>query len=199
MPQPAGDEQTTRDNRSQTQPASRAVLVAALLVALALWILLRDGDEEDERSNAASQATTATGPRLDQRALVDRAGSLDRPTYWVGPRDGHAYEFTTTPAGRTFVRYLPAGVEPGDPRPDFLTVATYPLGADALAALRRAGRETGAQTVELPGGALMVTDPAHDTSAYYARRGWRSEVEVYHPTPGEAMRLVLSKAVREIR
>jgi hypothetical protein len=64
---------------------------------------------------------------------------------------------------------------------------------------RIAGRETRARTVELPGGALMATNPAQPTSAYYARRGWRFEVEVYHPTAGEAMRLVLSKAVREVR
>ena len=88
---------------------------------------------------------------------------------------------------------------PGDPRPDFLTVATYPLGTNALTALRKAGREDGAQTVELPGGSLMVTKPAHPTSAYYVRPGWRFEVEVYHPTAGEAMRLVLTEAVQEIR
>jgi hypothetical protein len=45
----------------------------------------------------------------------------------------------------------------------------------------------------------MATNPAQPTSAYYVRRGWRFEVEVYHPTAGEAMRLVLSKAVREVR
>jgi hypothetical protein len=175
-----------------------AVLAGALVVALVLWIVLSDGDEGGQ-PNTSPQAATATGPRLDERALVRRTRSLDPRPYWVGPLDGHAYELTTTPAGRTFVRYLPADVNPGDPRPDFLTVATYPLGTSALAALRRAGRETGAQTVELPGGALVVTNPARPTSAHYARRGWQFEVEVYHPSPGEAMRLVLSEAVQEIR
>jgi hypothetical protein len=170
-----------------------AVLAGALLVALVLWIVLSSGDDDATRPPA-----TAVGPRLDERALIDRTRELDPRPYWVGPQEGHAYELTTTPAGRTFVRYLPEGVSPGDPRPDFLTVATYPIGASAIAALRRAGREKGAQIVELPGGALVVTNAADPTSAYYARRGWRFEVEVYHPTPGEAMRLVLSEAVREI-
>lgn len=175
-----------------------AVLAGALVVALAVWILLPD-DDEPEQPNPPPQAATGSGERLDERALVERARSLEPRAYWVGPRKGYGYELTTTPAGRTFVRYLPAGVDAGDPRPDFLTVGTYPLGTNARAALRRAGRKRGAQTVELPGGALFVTNPAHPRSAYYAREGWRFEVEVYHPTPGEAMRLVLSKAVREVR
>jgi hypothetical protein len=175
-----------------------AVLAGALVVALALWILLPD-DDEPEQPNPTPQARTGSSERLDERELVERARSLETRPYWVGPRKGYGYELTTTPAGHTFVRYLPAGVNSGDPRPDFLTVGTYPLGASARAALRRAGREKGAQTVELPGGALFVTSPAYPRSAYYAREGWRFEVEVYHPTPGEAMRLVLTKAVREVR
>lgn len=174
-----------------------AVLAGALVVALALWILLADDDEPDQR-NATPQAVTSAADLLDERKLVERTGSLEPRPYWVGAREGRAYELTVTPAGRTFVRYLPAGVNPGDPRPDFLTVATYPVGTNALAALRRAGRKEGAETVDLPDGALLVTNPASPKSAYYARPGWRFEVEVYHPTPGEAMRLVLSKAVREV-
>lgn len=172
-----------------------AALAGVLVVALVLWIVLSDGDEPSQ-PNTVPQIT---GPRLDERALVQRTRSLDPRPYWVGPLDDHTYELTITPTGRTFVRYLPAGVNPGDPRPDFLTVATYPLRSSGLAALRRAGREKGAQTADLPGGARIVTNPAHPTSAFYARRGWEFEVEVYHPTPGEAMRLVLSEAVQEIR
>jgi hypothetical protein len=174
-----------------------AVIAAALVLALVAWIVLDDGDDRD-RARRGSQAAAAT-PRLDERALVERARRLGTRPYWVGPLGRSGYELTTTPAGRTFVRYLPAGVEPGDRRPDFLTVATYPLGASATAALRRAGRERGARSVRLPGGALMVTDVANPRSAFYARPGWTFEVEVYHPTPGEATRLVLSEAVKEIR
>jgi len=165
---------------SGTQTRVGAVLAGALVVALGLWILLPD-DDEQAQPNTTSQVATGTAQRLDEGALVDRSRSLETRPYWVGPRKGHAYELTTTRADRTFVRYLPAGVNPGDPRPDFLTVATYPLGTTGRAALRSAGRETGAQTVELPGGALMATNPAQPTSAYYARRGWRFEVEVYQP------------------
>jgi hypothetical protein len=181
-----------------TQIRVGAVLAGALVVALVLWILLPD-DDGPEQPKPTSQAAIGSAERLDERALIERARSLETRPYWVGPRNGYGYELTTTPARRTFVRYLPAGVNAGDPRPAFLTVGTYPLGTNARAALRRAGREQGAQTVELPGGALFLTNRTYPKSAYYAREGWRFEVEVYHPTPGEAMRLVLSKAVRKVR
>jgi hypothetical protein len=171
-----------------------AVLAGAVVVVLVLWIVL-DGDDDAKRPSAAQSAQ----PRLDRAALVERARTLRTRPYWVGPLGRSGYELTTTPAGRTFVRYLPAGVAAGDRRPDFLTVATYPLGTSAITALRRAGRERGAHSVKLPGGALMITDPASPQSAFYARPGWKFEVEVYHPTPGEAMRLVLSQAVQELR
>jgi hypothetical protein len=174
-----------------------AVLAGALLIALVVWIVLSGGDD-DHQPKAASQATTA-GPRLDQQGLVALARSRPAQTYWVGPRQDSGYEFITTPAGRAFVRYLPPGVKPGDPRPDFLTVATYPVGRSAQAVLRQAGKERGVQTVKLPDGSLIVTNPAHPMSVYFARRGWTSEVEVFHPRPGEAMRLALTGAVREIR
>jgi hypothetical protein len=176
-----------------------AVLAGALVVALALWIFLARDDDEPARPRSAARTAPATLPRLDERGLIRLARSLDTHMYWIGPRAGSAYELTTTPAGRTFVRYLPAGVDAGDPRPNFLTVATYPLGTSALSALRRAAREPGAQRVELPGGALMVTNSASPTSAFFARPGWKFEVEVYHPKAGEAMRIVLTGAVREIR
>jgi hypothetical protein len=167
-----------------------ALVVVALVLALGLWLRFADGDEEPGSASA--------GPRLSQDALIDRAQSSGATVYWIGPRDGVGYEFTTTPRGRAFVRYLPQGVDAGDPRPNFLTVATYPV-SNGVSALRRAGRGEGAQLIELPSDALVYANREQPTSAYLARPGWRYEVEVYHPEPGEAMRLVLTGQVRQIR
>jgi hypothetical protein len=183
---------------SRRRVGAGAIVAGALVIALVLWIVLSGGDDS-ARHNGAPQPAAAAGPRLDQNGLVTLVRTRNAQAYWVGPRAGSAYEFTTTPAGRTFVRYLPNGVNPGDPRPDFLTVATYPVGTSALTVLRRAGKARGAQTVKLPDGALIVTETAHPTSVDFARRGWRSEVEIYHPRPGEALRLAIAGAVREIR
>jgi hypothetical protein len=184
---------------SRRRIGAGAIVAGAAVIALVLWIVLSGGHDSARQSGAPQPAAAAAGPRLDQNGLVTLVRTRNAHAYWVGPRVGSAYEFTTTPAGRAFVRYLPNGVNPGDPRPDFLTVATYPVGTSALTVLRLAGKERGAQTVKLPDGALIVTETAHPMSVYFARRGWRSEVEVYHPRPGEALRLAIAGAVREIR
>jgi hypothetical protein len=164
-----------------------AVVGAALVVALALLFVLTRKDD----------APTPSAPRLSEGGLIDRANASGARVYWVGPRAGAAYELTITASRRAFVRYLPRGVHPGDPRPDFLTVGTYPLPT-GVEALRRAGRASGAELIRLPGGALAYTSHQRPTSAYLARPGWDYQVEVYDPKPGEAMRLVLGGDVKQV-
>jgi hypothetical protein len=173
-----------------------AVLAAALVLALGLWLLLAHNDKSPRSARVPSPSATA-GQRLSEGGLIDHAHASGAHVYWVGPRDGVGYEFTVTQTGRAFVRYLPRGVTPGDPRPNFLTVATYPLST-GVSALRRAGQKSGTQLVQLPRGALVYTSRQRPTSAYLARPGWDYQVEVYDPKPGEAMRLVLAGDVKQV-
>src|SRR5262249_55828399 len=50
---------------------------------------------------------------------------LRQPIYWAGPRKGFHYEFWHLTGDRIYVRYLPRRVHVGDPRANFLIVATY--------------------------------------------------------------------------
>jgi hypothetical protein len=177
---------------SSGQARLAAVVAAALVVALGFWLLL----DRDDKAASPPRARTVVSS-LSEGGLIDRAHASGAPVYWVGPRAGVAYELTMTPSGRAFVRYLPPGVGAGDPRPNFLTVATYPV-SEGVPALRRAGRGSGAELIRLPGGALAYTSHQRPTSAYLARPRWDYQVEIYDPRPGEAMRLVLAGDVKRI-
>ena len=142
----------------------------------------------------SGEATPRAASRAELSAL---ARTLDTPLFWAGPRGAARYEVTQTAAGGTFVRYLPADAPLGDPRADFMTVATYPQ-EDGFAQVQAAGRRPGAVTVDLPGGGLAVVDGARPTSVYFSAPGAPYQVEVYSPRPGEARRLVESGAVRAI-
>jgi hypothetical protein len=102
----------------------------------------------------------------------------------------------TESAGQVFVRYLVSSTQLGSPRPDFLTVATYPR-PDAYADIEAAAKRPGAMTIELPGG-LAVYDEATPTSVYRAYRGATQQVEVYSPSALEARRVVESGLVRPV-
>jgi hypothetical protein len=125
------------------------------------------------------------------------AASATHPVYWAGPRAGQTYELTRTSDGRIYVRYLPEGVKAGDPRPQFLTVGTYPR-ANAFAELKRAANADGASSRPLPQGGLAVVSPG-SSSVYFGYPGARYQVEVYAPSAGSARQLVFGGQVVPIR
>jgi hypothetical protein len=131
---------------------------------------------------------------LSRNQLESFAHSTPGPVYWAGPTDGVSYEVTTTTSGRTYVRYLPAGVSAGDPRADFLVVGTYPQ-PHAFAELQHAASGPRSISFHIDHGGLMVYSFTRPTSVYVGYPGRAYQVEVYDPS-GEAARKLV--AAREI-
>jgi hypothetical protein len=167
-----------------------AALLALGLAAFVVGWLILGRDDSSAPSTGASIASEAE--------LREFATSTSTPVYWAGRRAGQTYELTRTSDGRVYVRYLPTDVEPGDPRPQFLTVGTYPR-TNAWAELRRAARKPGAVSRRLSNDGLMVFSRTRPTSVYLGYAGSRYQVEVYHPSPNEARRLVTSGSVVPVR
>ena len=113
-----------------------AIVAVAIAVALIVWLIVKD---DGSKKSTAQSAPPATAASVQQ--LRDTQGSVGHQVYWAGPRAGFTYELTQV-NGNVFVRYLPAGTGLGDPRPNFLTVGTYPK-RNALASLKRLARRSG--------------------------------------------------------
>ena len=162
--------------------------MAAIVAAAAVWLVVRDGGDDDEPGPTVAVSVA-------EEELVELSEDVDHPVYWAGPDPNVRYELTEAPEGRIFIRYLPAGVRVGDQRPDFLTVATYPLpgGYDRLKAI------TGATRRDLPGGGIAVLDPGKPTSAYFSQPGADFQVEVHDAKPRRAFRLIVSGRIVPIR
>jgi hypothetical protein len=167
-----------------------ALIAVGFATFLVGWLIL-GGDDK------TSQAPPSAVNGVSETELREFAASSPTPVYWAGPRAGQTYELFTTNDGRVYVRYLPAGVKVGDPRPQFLTVGTYPV-PNAFAALRRAGRTPGAATRRLSGGGLAVINPA-TPSVYFAYPGGKYQVEVFAPSASTTRNLVLGGQVVPIR
>jgi hypothetical protein len=167
-----------------------ALLLASVLVIGAAggagWFALRDGGAQTAKR--APAATASVG------ALASLAASVGHPVYWAGPKNGYRYELTHTSDGRIYIRYLPVGVAVGTSAPNYLTVGTYPV-KDALATVRAIGAKTGGSLLNLGAGAVAAADPDHPLSIYIAYPGSSYEVEVYGPSPGQARRLVTTRAI----
>ena len=167
-----------------------ALLAVGLAVFLTGWLIL--GGRDDGSTSADSASATS------EAELRSYAASASTPVYWAGPRADRTYELTRTADGRVYVRYLPEGVDVGDPRPQFLTVGTY-RRPNAWAELRRASREPGAVSRQLPNDGMMVFSRSRPTSVYVGYAGGRYQIEVYAPSPGSARKLVESGQIVPVR
>jgi hypothetical protein len=146
---------------------------------------------------------TKTGPTVAKAAavavtpaaLAKLAAKLGRPVYWAGTDAGKTYELTQTPDGRIYVRYLPAGVPVGAPRP-YLTIGTYPVKS-AYSVTRAAARKPGSVLVKVPGGVAFYSD-ARPTSVYIAFPGIDEQIEVYDPSASAARSTVADHLIRAV-
>ncbi len=165
------------------------ILAAALGVAVGgWWLIARDNGS----SNGAKPVAASAG---DLRALPSSVGHV---VYWAGPKTSATYELTRTSRGYVYLRYLPQGVQVGDERPQFLTVGTYPK-PDAFASVEKAAKRKDEIVRKLSDGGLAVASPQRPQSVYFAFPGSDLLVEVYDPSPAQALRAVVSGQVKPIQ
>jgi hypothetical protein len=181
----------------RARPARRhlwlaAIVAGAVAAGLAAFLVLRDGGGA-EPGQAAPVSVAVTLAEL--RVLPEQTG---HPVFWAGPRASHTYELTRPTDGNVYVRYLPPGVRPGDERPEFTTIGTYPRPR-ALESLRRLGRGPAAVMFRVPRGGVAAYGRDRPTSVYVAFPEQDVQVEVYDPSARAARRLARSGQVRPIR
>jgi hypothetical protein len=167
-----------------------AVVIVALVVGLVAWLLLKDDDDSGSSSAKASL--------VGVQDLRDLSQSSGHPIYWAGRRPGERYELTETSGGNIYIRYLPSGVEAGVPRPDYLTVGTYPF-PNAYGTLRKLARRQGSVSRPIPGNGILVSNSPNAQNAYFAYRGQPLQIEVYDPQPGRAFTLIRSGEISTVR
>jgi hypothetical protein len=188
---------------SSRRPAWPSLLVGAAVIALALlaFLLLRGGDDDPAPAASGTSGATAAAARpvaTTPARLEALAASSGRPIFWVGPSRGRTYELTRTADGSTYVRYLDAGVPVGDPRPDFLTVGTYPQ-EKAFETVREASERAGAQVEELDDDGLAVANRSRPNSWYLAFPDSDELVEVFSPKAGRARELVRTERIVPVK
>lgn len=168
---------------------SRLPLIAGLLaiaaVVVVLVLVLRGGDESIE----PGEATEVSADRL--RDFAEDRGA---PVYWAGDVPGQKLELTENERDYVYIRYLPDIAPVGDEKPNYTTVATYPV-KDAYNVATRQGEARGRVEREIEGGGIAVYYRARPTSVYIAFPNQDVLVEVYDPQAAEARALALSGRV----
>ncbi|HET8815540.1 MAG TPA: hypothetical protein VFM51_11380 [Solirubrobacterales bacterium] len=169
-----------------------AVIAVALAVGLLIWLLLIKGDDSSSEPDPGPSGPQAAQVVPESELLTALEG-VGYPVYWAGPRAGVEYEVSRPEEGRTFVRYLPEGESPETERP-FLTVGSYQQ-PDALARIEELGQKPGAVLVKIAGEGAAYSEGPNATNAYLAFPGVDTQVEVFDPQAGQALRLIRSGAI----
>jgi hypothetical protein len=169
-----------------------ASIALAIVVAVAVWLVLRDAGGGDKPAAASSTASAATLGTL--RALPHEVG---HDVYWAGPRASYTYELTEVD-GTIVIRYLPPGIAVGDPRPDYLTISTS-AAVRPYGVLRRERKQPGNTSRRVPAGAIATWSADHPERVNLAFRRSNVLIQVYDPSVVRAQRLATSGAVKPIR
>jgi hypothetical protein len=170
-----------------------AVIALALAAGVVAWLVLRDDGDESTPNRAAP--TPAVAGTTSLSALRAKAAQADQPIYWAGRIPGRVFELTETPE-RIYVRYLPRGAKVGANKP-YLTVATY-RHPNAFAATQTVARQPGTAQIDVGRRGVAVYAVGRPTSVYLAYRGSPYQIEVFHPVPRIARKLVSSRRVRPV-
>jgi hypothetical protein len=140
-------------------------------------------------TGASTRASSNGAVALTRLQLVDRAKGAGLPIYWMGAKPGVSYELTQTPAGRSYIRYLPAGVHAGSSTP-YLTIGTYPL-PNAYPVTKAAAHGAGVVTIKIPGGIAFYKTKS-PSNVHVAYPGQDLQIEVYDPSATRAHAVVAS-------
>ena len=174
------------------------VIAVAVLIGILVWFFLIKGDDEgsDLPGTVVTTEVEPFGPAFAGGGdLKDAAAQVGHPIYWAGKEEDGEIEFTLTPDGRAFVRYLTDGASPGDEEANFLTVGTYQVDNAEEALEDVAGRE-GRESFAVPGGGIGVTDSAQPERVYFSPAGSDLQIEVFDPEAGRARALVESGQIQ---
>ncbi len=185
----------SRRRRRLSRPSVLAAIAAVLVIAAgAIVLATRDG----EKANAPLTTGQRAEPvKANADSLRQVAAAVGHPVYWAPGEKASTYALTRTPDGRLYIRYLPDGVQIGDPRPNFLTIGTYPQD-NPLASVQQGAKRQGAVTKDLAGGGVSVTQSDRPTSVFFAYPESKVLIEVYDPTANRAATLVTSGAILPI-
>jgi hypothetical protein len=169
-----------------------AAVVLAIVAGVIVWLIVKESGDDHKDVGASSSATAAS---LD--TLQALPGELGHAVYWAGLRPGYTYELTEV-KGNIFIRYLPPGVQVGDPRPNYLTIGTY-RAARSYGVLTGQGSKRGNGSRRTASGGIAVWSAGRPQSVYVAHPRSDIQIEVYDPSAKRARRLATSGAVEPIR
>jgi hypothetical protein len=201
--------------RVESPPGRRRVMFAIgagvlvfAVVAVAVWWERRPDDTTSSTTALTATSAAPSGVNggvatgvpaeiVTVAQLQALARATGHPLYWAGARQGTRLEYTQTPDGSTYIRYLTGTARAGSKSGDFIVVATYPQ-PNALGRVSKIAGRQHLKVTHLPGGGIAVTRTGRPQNVYIVYPDQPYQVEVYAPNQATSRRLVFDGRVRPV-
>ena len=169
------------------------VLTLGALAAAAVLLFFAAFDNGEQLEIGKPKVVTVE----QLRSYAENKGA---PVYWAGPpAAGFKLELTEVKGGRTFVRYLTADAQAGDPRPAFTTIATY-VSSGAYATTKGAATREGAVLSDRGSDGVVLYYKKAPANVYVAKPSDPNRlIEVYAPAAQAAQALAASDQLAPVR
>jgi hypothetical protein len=135
---------------------------------------------------AQTQGRTA----LSETELRDLVVAKHLTVFWAGPMAGAKYTLTVATPGIVYLKYLPGGVGLNDTKTLYRVVGTY-AQKSAFTVARNAAAAPGSVGFLNADGNAVVYTSSRPSNIYIGIKGKDFQVEVFDPTAGQALGLVL--------
>jgi hypothetical protein len=186
-----GDETPVQAPANSFNAWTIGVIAVVVIVVLALVVsYVRSGDDGDKVD------TGLLNRRVGVEEFLSIAAQIDQTIYWAGPIAGYEYSIVPRPDGLV-VHYLPPSIPGTTNGGNDIQVGSY-ASPDPVAQTTGGADDPNDQLVELGGGSVLLVPSEFEKSVYVGFNGAPVQVEVFHPTAGEAANLVTSGRVAKV-
>jgi hypothetical protein len=176
-----------------------ALVALAIAAGFIIWAAVGGGGGGGSSPTPAPITPNVPGTppvALSYGGLKTFTATLHQPIYWLGTKPNTMYELRQLQNAYVYLRYLPSGLQAGEPRA-LLTVGTYPM-QNAYSTTQSLTKGSGVVPLNPGHGGVALYNRANPTDAYVAFPGSDYQIEVYSPVPGVARRLVTRGVVRAV-
>ncbi|MDO8645033.1 MAG: hypothetical protein Q7R42_00390 [Candidatus Planktophila sp.] len=131
---------------------------------------------------------------LTESELISAVKAAGGSVYWIGPSAGAKYTFNRVSEDQNFIRYLPGGTGLADTAENYRIIATY-TDPTAYETMKKAAESTTGVSFTNPDGSIVYYLKASPLHVYLAFKNFGYQIEIFDPTPGEALKIATTPGI----
>jgi hypothetical protein len=194
---PSGAQSTTSWFDANRTAVIVAVAVVVVAIVAVVSFRLSGSSKKSSTPSVTTPSKDSTQVNLSADGIRTAVKALGKVVYWAGDESGDTYVLQTFANGQTTVRYVPSGGDPTSSGAIYRLMGSYPI-KNAFNVTKQAASGGNSVLVTNSDGSVVLYNKSKMTNVYVAFPKVDVQVEIFDPTPGKALELATSGAIKPI-